>query len=124
MTSQFRVIQINSQAELDRYGIREFAAEFGHKPIGLPQLLFFHQDDLVAYCEIRSTPMIHLGVHPKLSPRTFLEGGRLLCSIVRDRFPNGFVIYDRRSAQFEPEAMKHLGFVESPFKFFEPDEET
>jgi hypothetical protein len=124
MTNNFRIVQINSQAEIERYGLRQFAAEFGHKPVGLPILLFFHQDELVAYVEVRSTPLLHLGVHPKLSSRTFLEGGRLLCAIVRERFPNGFVIYDYRSALFKPEQMKHLGFVLSPFQFFEPKQET
>jgi hypothetical protein len=121
MTSAFQIVTINSQAELDRYGVREFAAEFDHKPIGLPVLLWFHQDQLVAYVEVRHMPVLFPAVHPDISPRIFLEGGRKLCQMVKKDFENGFVIYDYRSAKFGPEAMRRLGFELSPLKFFEPE---
>jgi hypothetical protein len=109
MTSAFQIVTINSQAELDRYGVREFAAEFDHKPIGL------------AYVEVRHMPVLFPAVHPDISPRIFLEGGRKLCQMVKKDFENGFVIYDYRSAKFGPEAMRRLGFELSPLKFFEPE---
>lgn len=119
MTEKFRIVQVNSKAEVERYGVMEFAAEFGHKPIGLPLLLFFHKDDLVAYVEVRHLPVLFPAVHPKVSPRIFLEGGRLLKQVVEDKYENGFVIYDYRSANFVSGLMKHLGFSRSPLKFYE-----
>jgi hypothetical protein len=122
MTSTFKLIQINSQAELDRYGVREFAAEFGHRPIGLPIILWFYDDELVAYVEVRMTPVLYPAVHPNVSPRAFLEGGRMLCDKVRRDYQGALVIYDHRSAYFQAEAMERLGFELSPLKFFEPKE--
>jgi hypothetical protein len=120
MIDRFKFVQVNSIAELDRYGVREFAAEFGHEPIGLPIWLFFHKDDLVAYCEIRMTPVIYPAVHPKISPRAFFEGGRLLCDKMRDHLPGAFVIYG--SAPFDAKQMTKLGFELSPLQFFQPKE--
>jgi hypothetical protein len=122
MINKFKVIEVVTHADVERYGVREFAAEFGHTPIGLPLLLFFCDEDLVAYVEVRYTPVLYPAVHPKVSPRIFLEGGRLLHKIAERDFENAFVIYDHRSANFKPQAMEHLGFTESPLKFFEPKE--
>jgi hypothetical protein len=122
MTRDFKFLRIHSKAEVDRYGVKEFADEFGHKPIGLPIILLFYQDDLVAYFEVRQTPVLHPAIHPKISPRVFLEGGRLIAAVMREEFEGGFIIYDRRSALFEPEAMEHLGFELSPLRFFETKE--
>jgi hypothetical protein len=122
MTKKFKLVRINSKAELDRYGVREFAAEFGHKPIGLPIILWFYDDELVAYVEVRRTPILYPAVHPKINPRIFLEGGLLLAAMLREEFEGGFIIYDRRSALFEPEAMEHLGLELSPLKFFQTKE--
>jgi hypothetical protein len=122
MTQDFRLLRIHSKAELDRYGVKEFAEEFGHKPIGLPIILIFHKDDLVAYVEVRQTPVLYPAVHPKIIPRAFLEAGRMIVAIMREELEGSFMIYDRRSALFEPEAMEHLGLQLSPLKFFEPKE--
>jgi len=122
MTSKFKLIQINSQAELERYGVREFAQEFGHKPIGLPIILWFYDDELVAYVEVRMTPVLYPAVHPAVSPRVFLEGGRMLCELVKRDYEGALVIYDKRSAHFEQEMMLHLEFELSPLKFFQPKE--
>jgi hypothetical protein len=119
MTKDFKLLRIHSQADVDRYGVREFAKEFGHDPTGLPIILFFYQDDLVAYFEVRQTPVLYPAIHPKISPRTFLEGGRLMADVMREEFEGGFLIYDRRTALFEPEAMEHIGFGLSPLKFFQ-----
>jgi hypothetical protein len=122
MTKKFKLVRINSKAELERYGVLEFAAEFGHKPIGLPIILWFYDDDLVAYVEVRRTPILYPAVHPEISSRVFLEGGRMLYDLLKDDFEGGFVIYDYRSAKFQPEAMEHLGFELSPLKFFQKKE--
>ena len=122
MTSNFKLIQINSQAELDRYGVREFAAEFNHKPAGLPIILWFCDDELVAYVEVRRTTVFHPAVHPKIEPRVFLEGGRKLCELMRTDHEGALVIYDERSAHFQEGLMRHLGFELSPFKYFQPKE--
>jgi hypothetical protein len=121
MTRAFQMVAANTQADLDRYGVREFAAEFDHKPVGLPLLLWFYGEELVAYVEVRHVPVLFPAVHPNINPRVFLEGGRKLCQMVRKYFENGYVIYDYRSAKFEPEAMRRLGFQLSPLKFFEPE---
>lgn len=122
--SSFKIISISSQAELDRYGVREFAAEFDHKPIGLPIILWFYNDELVAYVEVRQTPVLYPAVHPVVSPRAFLTGGRMLCELVREDYQGAYVIYDKRSAHFQVEAMERLGFALSPLKFFQPKEES
>lgn len=122
MTANFKLVEIHSQAELDRYGVREFAAEFGHKPIGLPIILWFYDEQLVAYVEVRQTPVFYPAVHPDVSPRAFLTGGRMLCELVKRDYEGAFVIYDKRSAHFAPGLMVNLGFQESPLRFFEPKE--
>ena len=124
MTDSFKIIQIHSQAEMDRYGVREFAAEFGHRPIGLPIILWFYDDDLVAYVEVRQTVVLPPAVHHKIEPRVFLEGGRKLCQLMRTEYEGSLVIYDKRSAHFPPATMMHLGFELSPFLYFQPVEIT
>jgi len=124
MTDSFKIIQIHSQAELDRYGVREFAAEFGHKPVGLPIILWFYDDDLVAYVEVRQTIVLHPAVHHMIEPRVFLEGGRKLCQLMRSEYEGALVIYDERSAHFAPGLMIRLGFERSPFQYFQPKEIT
>jgi len=119
MSPQFELIKVKTMAELDRYGVREFAASFGHKPVGLPIILWFTAGELVAYVEVRNTPILYPAVHHEISPRVFLAGGQQLAELVAREYEGAFVIYDRRSAHFEPEQMGRLGFALSPLKFFE-----
>jgi len=123
MTSEFNIVEITSFTEYERYGLREFASEFGHQPIGLPIHLWFYKGDLVAYVEVRNLPVLYPAVAHGISPRVFLGGGQALCEMMKSHYANGFVIYDRRSAQFAESQMERLGFTKSPLAFYEVTQE-
>jgi hypothetical protein len=117
-THEFRVIRCASRTEIERLGIPEFAEEFGHKPIGLPILAFFCDGELVAYCEIRAMTICYPAVHPQISSRAFLIGGKLLSQTIAKNYEGALLGADPAVRNWEPILAK-IGFRPTEYNFYE-----
>lgn len=116
---QFTVIQCDTVQELERFGVYEFAAEFDHHPEGFPVLLFFCNGELAYYLEARQTTVFYPAIHPRISPRMFLTGGRQFADILVQKHQGALLATDPMLERFTPELMAKIRFRLPPYVFYE-----
>lgn len=116
-------LRIDDEKGIAMWNLDAFGAEFGHKIARVfPIFLVFIDGELSAYYYAQPQVCIYPAVHPKLSPRTVYEVGKVLVAATKQVFGNPLWIADEDTPLADPARAKKFGLNFQRVHVFETDE--